>query len=256
MVEYQGEKFKAFLKSRSINTADAAGILNISRQAVYEYFKSANLQRETVNKILDAFKVSASDIWGDHLELTINASKNIEVIPRRLVDPEGLEATGDKFYELADGSLIMQVPIIPQKAYAGYLIGYADPEFYDDLSVIPLPVDKRHRGNYVGFEVEGRSMVCLESEELAERSIWPGRIAIGRELPKNKWQYKLHTHSYDTWIIVHKDDGILIKEISAHDLGTAEIVVHSLNPEYEDKKISLNDVVQIFSVVQIVNKKR
>jgi len=253
MIEYQGENFKYFLKSNNISADKAATLLGKNRVTVYQYFKSKSLSRDVVSNILNVFKVSEEDIWGEE---AIKNGVRLEAVPLRLADPYSFEATNEKFYQLADGSLIMQVPIITQRAYAGYMVGFADPEFYDDLETIPLPVDKVHGGTYLAFEVSGDSMVNLNSLELAEQSIFPGRIAIGRDLPKEKWKYRLHTHNYDNWIIVHRYKGILIKQISNHRVDEAIITIHSLNPEYEDEELHLNDIEQIFSVVQIVTKKR
>jgi len=252
MPDYQGEYFKTFLYRKRIAVTEAAKILNVSRQTIYQYFNSKNLTREVVSNILQKFEVTESDVWSSDDDNAIR----IEAKPLRLADPYSLDATNEKFYKLADGSLIMQVPVITQRAYAGYLVGFADPEFYDDLETIPLPVEGVHRGSYLAFEVAGDSMVCLDSIELAEQSIFPGRIAIGRDLPKDKWKYRLHTHTTDTWVIVHRSKGILIKHISGHDVENGIITIHSLNPAYEDEDLRLQDIEQIFSVVQILIRKR
>jgi transcriptional regulator with XRE-family HTH domain len=199
-------------------------------------------------------KVDVSNTLIQYFKNETNAV--LEAKPLRLVDPYSLDATGDKFYRLADDSLIMQVPIIKAKAYAGYLVGFSDPEYFDDLETIPLPVEGIHRGSYLAFEVSGRSMVCYDTDELADSSIRPGWIAIGRDIPKDKWRYKLHTHTTDTWILVHRSKGILIKQISNHQVDEGIITIHSLNPEYHDEELFLEDIEQIFSVVQIINKKR
>lgn len=251
MSDYQGEKFRLYLKKLDIGVTEAAKMLGISRQAIYLFFKTSRLQRETVNKILDTFKVKEDDIWGSGKD-----TPRLEAVPLRLADPYGYDATHEKIYKLPDDSLIMQVPLITQKAYAGYLVGFSDPEFYDDLETIPLPVEGLHRGSYLAFEVTGRSMVCYDTDELADLSIRPGRIAIGRDIPKEKWKYKLHTHTTDTWIIVHREKGIVIKQIIKHQVEEGLITIHSLNPEYQDEVLDLRDVEQIFSVVQIINKKR
>lgn len=252
MPEYQGENFKQFLYQRRIGVTEAAKKLNVSRQTIYQYFNSKNLTREVVSNVLQKFNVNEIDIWDPNKPNEIR----IEAKPLRLADPYSLDATNDKFYKLADGSLIMQVPIISHKAYAGYLVGYADPEFYDDLETIPAIVDGLHRGSYLAFEVTGDSMINFSTLELAEQSIFPGRIAIGRDLPKEKWMYRLHTHNYENWVIVHRTKGILIKKIVEHIVNEGLITIHSLNPAYPDEELNLNDIEQIFSVVQIVTKKR
>lgn len=180
----------------------------------------------------------------------------LEAKPLRLADPFGYEATGEKIYELNDQSLIMEVPIVSERASAGYLRGFADKEFYEDLPTIPVMIDKKAFSTYLGFEVIGDSMVCLDNYELAEKSIFPGRIAVGRFLEKSKWKYKLHIHNYDAWIIVHKVEGILIKAITNHDLDANTITIHSLNPDYEDEVFNLEDIEQIFSVVKVEQKTR
>lgn len=248
MIDYQGENFRHFLKKNKISADKAAETLGKNRVTVYQYFKSKNLSRDVVSNILTSFKVNETDIWGTEIP-------RLEAVPIRLADPYGFDATNDKIYQLPDESLIMQVPLITQRAYAGYLVGFSDPEFFDDLETIPLPVEKKHGGSYLAFEVKGDSMVSTDPE-IMQDNVYEGWIAIGRDIPKDKWKYKLHTHTTDTWVIVHREKGILIKQIINHDVEGGNITIHSLNPSYEDEDLSLSKIEQIFSVVQIINKKR
>ena len=246
MPEYQGEKFKDYLEKSGISAEKAADILGKrSRQSIYKYFETKNLSREVVDNIIDKFNVSETTIWP--------ATPKLEAKPLRLADPYGFEATTEKIYKLPDDSLVMQVPIIPYKAYASYLRGHSDPEFYEGLQTMPVPVDLAHKGAYLIFEVGGESMVNPGSR----RSIWPGEKIIGRDLRREHWKYKLHINSTDCWIIVHKDEGIVIKEISSHNIDNGEITLHSWNPdktEYPDYVVSLEDVEQIFNVVDPFNR--
>lgn len=66
MTEYQGEKFQQFLEIRGISVLTAAKSLGVSRQTVYQYFKSNQLERETVNNILTAFSASEEEIFGNN----------------------------------------------------------------------------------------------------------------------------------------------------------------------------------------------
>lgn len=181
----------------------------------------------------------------------------LEAKPLRLADPEGLEATGERFYKLPDDTIIMQTPVIPYKAYSSYLRGHADPEFYEGLETIPIPVDKTHKGKYLIFETGGESMVNITTFEMARKSIWPGQKVIGRDLRREHWKYKLHINSTECWIIVHRDRGIVLKEIIDHDVDKGIITLHSWNPdknEHPDYKVSLDDVDQIFNVVDPYGK--
>jgi len=49
-----------------------------------------------------------------------------------------------------------KIEIIPYKASMGYLLGYADPEYIEDLQTMSLPFF--HNGKYRAFPVEGDSM--------------------------------------------------------------------------------------------------
>ncbi len=246
MPEYQGEKFKLYLEKEGISADKAAQMLGkSSRQSIYKYFGTKNLTREVVDNIVDKMNVSIEDIWPREVRL--------EAKPIRLADPYGFEATGDKIYELPDRSLIMQVPVIPYKAYASYLRGHSDPDFYDGLQTMPVPVDIAHKGAYLIFEVGGESM----KNPGERRSIWPGEKLIGRDLSRHHWKYKLHINSTPCWIIVHRDLGIVVKEIVKHDIDSGIVTLHSWNPdkdEHPDYTVSLNDVEQIFNVVDPFNK--
>jgi len=175
---------------------------------------------------------------------------HIDAEPLHLaLDPH--DDTGEKFQDLGDGTIAFKVPVIPIKAYAGYLVGYQDPEFYEGFDTEVIYVQKQHRGNYLIFVVTGDSMLTTDPA-LFEYMALPGWKAVSREIPRQHWKFKLHTHKTDTWIIVHKTDGILIKNIIKHEVEGGTITVHSLNPAYQDKEYHLNDVAQIFAVYKYI----
>jgi transcriptional regulator with XRE-family HTH domain len=221
-----------------------------------------NITNNILIKLEDTYGISRK--WLEHGEgemlLPGSSTPNVrmEATPLRLAsDPNDYDNDGTRFEELPDGTIRMRVPIIPHKAYAGYLRGFQDTEFYEDLSTISIDVFKQHKGHYLAFEVKGDSMTTLEPNHFRE-SIFDGSIVVGRELPKHKWRYKLHTHTYDAWVIVHKTEGILIKQIIEHDVEKGYITIHSLNPdkeEFSDEELFLDDIEQIFNIVQIINRR-
>src|ERR1035437_2239347 len=105
----------------------------------------------------------------------------------------------------------MQVPLVNQYAYAGYLNGYTDADYMEELPKVPFIVDREYKGKYVCFEVRGDSM-----DDGSSDSYLPGDIALCREISPNLWQSKLHISKWD-FIIVHKTEGILIKKIMEHN---------------------------------------
>lgn len=136
------------------------------------------------------------------------------------------------------------VPLISQYAYAGYLGGYADREYLEQLPVIEFTPDREMTGNYLAFEVKGDSMDDGSKESYVE-----GEIVICREVEREFWRdSRLFINKRD-FVIVHKD-GILIKRITEHDLDRHTITIHSLNPMYQDRVVDLAEVMQIFSIVE------
>lgn len=167
------------------------------------------------------------------------------------------DSDNPKFEELPDGTIRMRIPVIPYKAFAaGYLIGHSDPEYFEDLEYTTIEVLKKHQGYYLAFEIQGDSMTTLEPENFRQ-SIFDGVKVVGRELPRQQWRSKLHTHKWDFWIIVHKELGIMIKQIINHDVQNGIITIHSLNPDktrYPDKDLKLDDIEQIFNVVKKIDE--
>lgn len=142
-----------------------------------------------------------------------------------------------------DKDAMTTAPLISQYAHAGYMKGFADSEF---LEAQPLYVAKRKYsgGRYVAFEVRGDSM-----DDNSKRAICHGDVVLGRELYQHYWTSKLHVPK--VFVIVHKNDGICIKEIVDHDVSTGVITCHSLNPNNEDFQVNLADVMQLFYIKEI-----
>lgn len=154
--------------------------------------------------------------------------------------------------EVGVGRFIMVVPLVPIKAYAGYIDNYNNQEFFEGLGVHTLSVTSNYRGRYMAFVVKGESM-----SDGSEESINEGTIVTGREIQRHHWRNKLHLHRFEDYVIVHKD-GIVTKRIIAHDVERGIITCHSLNPDkgrFPDYDISLDECLQIFNIVAVTKTK-
>lgn len=195
-------------------------------------------QRDLAEKI----GVSLKTITNYETGGTIPASK--QDILRKVLSGTTTEAV------MIENSNIAQVPLVSQYAYAGYLCGFADDDYVKTLPTIPFIVDHELKGNYLAFEVKGDSMDDGTRESLIE-----GDRLMCRQIKQHLWQYKLHFNDWD-FVIVHRTEGVLVKRIIAHNLERAEITIHSLNPMYNDRVLSLNDVAQLFNVVEVSRRSR
>lgn len=157
------------------------------------------------------------------------------------------------FRDLGNGKLLMLVPEVDRYTMAGYLEHIQDREFVNGLPSVDMIVDKYHRGRYLSFVIKGDSMT-----DGTEESIPDGSTVIGREIKKELWLSKFHTHKWDDFIIVHRD-GIIVKRIVGHDVEKGEIAIRSLNPDkerYPDDVIFLDDVLQMFNVIEVRIKRK
>lgn len=136
------------------------------------------------------------------------------------------------------------IPLVSQYAYAGYLGGYGDPEYVGTLPTIDFTPDREMTGNWLAFEVKGDSMDNGSKESYVE-----GEIVICREVEPDYWRdSRLFINKRD-FVIVH-EEGILIKRITEHNVEAHTITIHSLNPMYPDRILHLEQVRQIFSIVE------
>tara|TARA_R100001510_G_C7655524_1_gene214738 strand:+ start:1989 stop:2681 length:693 start_codon:yes stop_codon:yes gene_type:complete len=144
------------------------------------------------------------------------------------------------------------VPLVTHRAQAGFLSGWGDDEYMEELPKVPWEVDKEYKGRYVTFEVAGDSM---ESDTNPRESIFEGDLLLCREVQRVHWKNKLHIHKWD-FVIVHRRDGILVKRIIEHKTGNGALVLHSLNPYYDDFEVEMDDLIAIFNIVDIKRSAR
>lgn len=142
----------------------------------------------------------------------------------------------------------LNIPFVPIHAQAGYTKGYGDQEYIDQLPTIPVIVDKNYKGKYRVFEVEGDSM-----DDGSRNSLCEGDKILCREVKQELWTCKLHFKDW-YFVMAMKNDGILVKQITKHDVENGIIHCHSLNPLFEDFEINLRDVAELYNVIKIVDR--
>jgi transcriptional regulator with XRE-family HTH domain len=123
------------------------------------------------------------------------------------------------------------VELVTQKASAGYLSGYQDPEFVKDLPKINIPVLPKNK-TYRAFEIRGDSML----------PILPGSIIFGEyvediESIKNGKLY----------VLVTRHDGIVFKRVFNFADQQGKLLLVSDNRAYEPFAVSGEDVMEIWA---------
>lgn len=141
---------------------------------------------------------------------------------------------------------VMTVPVVPYTARAGVMGDYEQIFASDEYEQMLIPQDKVRNGKYLIFTVGGESM----EPELRHRDRVLARL-VDRSYYKD---IKLHIRNWRVWVIVTRTEGILIKQILAHDVPNHTITLHSFNSIYPDFTVDLSDVIDIYNVVELVSR--
>lgn len=215
-----GEEIIAYRTALNITQQELAELIGVSKNTIYNYEKGTKIPDSKIPIFENLFKNQSQKIVSDSNAVKVSYSE----------------------------MNVMMVPLISTYAQAGYLSGFNDPEYIEELPKIPFADDKEHRGDYLCFEVKGDSM-----EDGSLESILEGDLLLCRNVRQDFWKSKLHINKWD-FVIVHREKGILVKRIIKHDVENGILTLHSLNDYYEDFTINLKDVAKIMNVVDIKRK--
>jgi transcriptional regulator with XRE-family HTH domain len=137
------QNLKYLRKLRGWTQQEFADKLRIKRSLLGAYEEErAKPNFDVLEVVCDIFKLSMDDV----LRKDLSENKGNYLAKRRAL-------------KLAGGR--PDIPFVPMKAAAGYLNGYADPDYIDELNTFTLPM--LSGGNYRAFEIMGDSMLPTPS---------------------------------------------------------------------------------------------
>lgn len=195
------------------------------------------MRERDINRLTALYKEISNHQQSNADPVHLQESSDIEVIKRE---------DGTEFRHLGEERYLMVTPLINQYAYAGYVSGWSDSEYIDELPRHAIVVERLHFGTYRSFMVKGDSMDNEKKEAYSD-----GDIVTARRIDRKYWKNKLHLHDFKDYVI-HTTDGLLIKRITEHNAATGIIKYCSLNPDkvaYPDTEISLEEVVELYNIV-------
>jgi len=129
------------------------------------------------------------------------------------------------------------IPFVPVKAAAGYLAGYGDPEFIDELNTFTLPM--LAGGDYRAFEIVGDSMMPTPS----------GSVIVGEKV-ENLDDVK----NSNTYIVVSKTEGIVYKRVMKNNRLKNKFTLVSDNPAYQPYNVNAEDILELWQAQMILSK--
>lgn len=214
-----GKNLKYLRKLRGWTQEEFAAKLGIKRSLLGAY------EEERAEPRLDVLE-TVSEIF----KLTLD-----ELFLSELGETKGSYIAKRRAQKLASGT--NEISFVPVKAAAGYLAGYSDPEYIDELNTFTLPM--LAPGNYRAFEIVGDSMLPTPS----------GSIIIG-EMTENLDDVK----SNQTYIIISRNEGIVYKRVIKNGKSKGKLTLVSDNTAYQPYTVSANDILEIWKANMVISK--
>ena len=130
-----------------------------------------------------------------------------------------------------------QVQWVPQKAAAGYLNGYSDPEYIQELPRFRLPNLPRG-GTYRAFELNGDSMLPLQS----------GTIVIGKYI--DDWR---DIKSGKTYVLLTGKEGVVYKRVFNYVAESQKLFLVSDNRSYAPYEVHIDQILEVWSAQAFIS---
>ena len=230
-MSYAGKNLKYIRKQREWTQEEMANQLQIKRSLVGAYEEErAEPRLEVQEAICAVFNISLEEFLFQDLSQKGESGSDSGVGMSYLDRRRSMKI--DK-----SSSSAPIVPFVPVKAAAGYLAGYADPEFLDELNTFTLPM--LAPGDYRAFEIIGDSMLPTPS----------GSVIVGEKVDSFK-----DVKNSNTYIVVSNADGVVYKRIITNDDHKDRLTLLSDNPLYEPYQVNSQDIVEIWKAVYIIQK--
>jgi transcriptional regulator with XRE-family HTH domain len=179
---------------------------------------------ETLIKISDYFKLPIDILVRNNLTLSRNTSF-IDVGNQRVLFPITVDGFDEDLIE-----------VIPLEASAGYLSGYADPEYVEDLKKIKLPF--LPTGKHRAFPIKGDSMLPAKS----------GSFIIAKYV-----EDIIDVKDGRTYIILTENDGLVYKRVYNKIEDNKTLLLVSDNKIYDPYEIPIQNVLEIWEYTCSIN---
>jgi transcriptional regulator with XRE-family HTH domain len=148
----------------------------------------------------------------------------IEVGSRRVLFPVTVNESNEDLIE-----------IIPTQATAGYLSGYSDPEYIEQLQKIKLPF--LPTGTHRAFPIKGDSMLPVKD----------GSFVVAKYV-----ENMLDVKDGRTYIVLTKDDGLVYKRLYNNKKDN-RLILQSDNKSYMPYEVNMEDVLELWEFTCCIN---
>lgn len=250
-----GSKLAKYLNSRNLSVNEAARMCDMSPSQMHNILNGKNYGIQHFIKVLNGFgDLNLLDLFdmdratlqrmGVSFEGEVNEQvkgKNppkpykVKDLPVSMVEEPASPMIRPVMVTLSD-QLTENIAFVPIKAQAGYLTGYSDTEYIEQLPSFALPGFQN--GTFRAFEVEGHSMLQVDN-----KGFHPGDITI------NQYLESPHQIRDGRVYVVVTEDGMLLKRcINRLDGDIPRLICKSDNRsgDYPDILLTLDQIVEVW----------
>jgi len=128
------------------------------------------------------------------------------------------------------------IEIVPAKASAGYLEGYADPEYIEQLQKIKLPF--LPTGTHRAFPIKGDSMLPVKD----------GAFVVAKFVESIN-----DIKNGRTYIVLTKDDGLVYKRLYNQIEQNNTLLLSSDNKAYQPYEVKIENILELWEFTCCIN---
>lgn len=210
---------------KGLSQEQLADELQVTRSRIGGYEEARNEPPiDLLIRLSEFFHIAIDALVRGDLKKT-NLDGLMKIGKNRILFPILLDPDGNNMVEL-----------IPLKASAGYVRGYADPEYIERLPQMRLPF--LPSGKHRAFPIKGDSMPPIKE----------GSFVIAKYLERFE-----EVKFGQTYIVVTKEDGLTYKRIMAFHKKEGTFELHSDNKMYQPFKVKAEDVLEIWEYTCSIN---
>lgn len=222
-MSYASKNIKYLRKLRGWTQEEFSNKLSIKRSLLGAYEEErAEPRIDVLEMVCDLFKLSLDEILRKDLSDQRAAGNNY------------LNKRRQQKLMTAERNTIHFVPV---KAAAGYLAGYADPDFIDELNTFTLPM--LSGGQYRAFEIVGDSMLPTPS----------GSVIVGEKVEQLD-----ELNSNNTYVVISRNEGVVYKRVMKNNRARNKLTMVSDNPQFEPYNVNAEDVLEMWQAKMILTK--
>ncbi|MGJ8745696.1 XRE family transcriptional regulator [Polaribacter sp.] len=199
--------------------------LLVTRSRISSY--EENRSSPTIDFLIDFstyFKIPIDIIIKNDLTKAKDVSF-IEVGNKRVLFPITVDSDNENLIE-----------VIPSKTSAGYLLGYDDPEYIEQLQKIKLPF--LPTGKHRAFPIKGDSMLPMKD----------GSYVVAEFVEDIK-----EAKSGLSYIVVTKDDGMTYKRLENLVVEKQSFLLKPDNPSYQSYEVPVSEILELWKFTCSIN---